>query len=109
MANVLLLRAPSPVAGDRYENVFNAAGYHALSVPVLETVFVNLSVLKSIVKEGPGAGAFDGVVITSGRACEAWKSIVGDLVGPSLETEVPSGGQCTAPHLAGPRHLTHVA
>ncbi|KAF9458717.1 tetrapyrrole biosynthesis, uroporphyrinogen III synthase [Collybia nuda] len=80
MSNVLLLREPSSITGDRYEIAFNMAGYHAISVPVLETVFVNLPGLKSIVKEGPTVERFDGVIITSGRACEAWKTVVHDLV-----------------------------
>ncbi|KAF8064273.1 tetrapyrrole biosynthesis, uroporphyrinogen III synthase [Lyophyllum atratum] len=80
MANVLLLRAPSQGQDDRYEASFSEAGYHALSVPVLETISTNLSVLKEIIEAGPVRDNFEGVILTSARSCEAWKSVMGDLV-----------------------------
>lgn len=83
MANVLLLRAPSQGEEDRYSTTFNNAGYNAISVPVLETVLTNLTTLKAIVEKGPTAECLEGVIITSRRACDAWKTVVGDLVGSS--------------------------
>lgn len=105
MSNVLLLREPSPIPGDRYETAFNSAGYHTVSVPVLETVFANLPDLKYIINHGPTAERFDGVVITSGRACEAWKSAVHDLVKSPPE---PSGGQFHLDTFASRCYLTVV-
>ncbi|KAJ7903632.1 tetrapyrrole biosynthesis, uroporphyrinogen III synthase [Mycena olivaceomarginata] len=67
MPNVLFLRAPQ--SPDRYESIFSTAGYKSSSVPVLETVFVNLEALTDTVRSGPQHGA---VIITSSRACEAW-------------------------------------
>ncbi|KAG6879219.1 hypothetical protein C0992_004361 [Termitomyces sp. T32_za158] len=80
MANVLLLRTPSHGQEDRYHTTFAGAGYHAISVPVLETISTNLSTLKDIIKNGPRTEDVDGVIMTSARSCEVWKSAVGDLV-----------------------------
>lgn len=85
MANILFLRAPSPGEDDRYETTFNEAGYNVISVPVLETVLTNLADLETIVKDGPAPESIEGVIITSGRSCEAWKSVVGDLVGSPMK------------------------
>jgi uroporphyrinogen-III synthase len=77
---VLLLREPStPPTPDRYESAFLSAGYHPISLPVLETVHVNLPVLKDIICDGPKAHGFVGVVITSKRSCEAWAMALGIL------------------------------
>ncbi|KAJ7104242.1 tetrapyrrole biosynthesis, uroporphyrinogen III synthase [Mycena belliarum] len=75
MANVLLLREPSksPTSPDRYESTLTASGYKPLSVPVLETIFTNVASLTDIVRNDMLHGA---VVITSGRACEAWGNVV---------------------------------
>lgn len=80
MANVLLLRAPSHGHEDRYQMTFAEAGYHAISVPVLETISTNLPTLKDIIRSGPRTEDIDGVIITSARSCEVWKSVVGDLL-----------------------------
>lgn len=108
MSNVLLLRDPSPISGDRYETAFNSAGFHAISVPVLETVFVNLSSLESLINDGPTAEGLDGVIITSGRACEAWKIVVCGLVESPREAGEQSEGQCLQHEFASPCYLTHV-
>ncbi|KAG6861132.1 hypothetical protein C0995_003584 [Termitomyces sp. Mi166 len=79
MANVLLLRAPSNGQEDRYQTTFAEAGYQSISVPVLETISTNLPALKDTIRSGPRAENFDGVIITSARSCEVWKSAVGDL------------------------------
>ncbi|KAJ7158852.1 tetrapyrrole biosynthesis, uroporphyrinogen III synthase [Mycena filopes] len=70
---VLLLRTPSD-APDRYESVFSEVGYRPLSIPVLETVFVNQETLTEIVRSG--SSQHGGVIVTSGRACEAWGKAV---------------------------------
>jgi uroporphyrinogen-III synthase len=80
MANVLLLRAPTVGDNDRYSSAFTLAGYHPVSAPVLETVPTNLTSLKEIVRAGPTAENYDGVILTSARSCSAWKSVVVDLV-----------------------------
>lgn len=84
MPNVLFLRAPQ--SPDRYESIFSAAGYKSSSVPVLETVFVNLEALTDTVRSGPQHGA---VIITSSRACEAWGRVV-----DALESEQGLGTAC---------------
>ncbi|EJF55923.1 tetrapyrrole biosynthesis uroporphyrinogen III synthase [Dichomitus squalens LYAD-421 SS1] len=85
--NVLLLRAPSEDAGgvDKYEEAFRTRGYRAISVPVLETVHTNIEQLKETVRRG-GAG-YAGVIVTSGRAVEAWRLVVQQLVEEGEHTE----------------------
>ncbi|KAJ7727316.1 tetrapyrrole biosynthesis, uroporphyrinogen III synthase [Mycena maculata] len=75
MSNVLFLRAPSQDTGslDRYESTFTASGYRSSSVPVLETVFMNMETVTDIVRHGGRHGA---VIVTSARACEAWGRVV---------------------------------
>jgi len=51
-----------------------------LTVPALETTHVNLDELKRLIREGPDAHNLGGVIITSGRSCEAWKMVVEELV-----------------------------
>jgi len=81
-SNVLLLRAPSRDGSspDKYEACFASSGYHPISIPVLETVLVNLSDLHQTVKEGPAKKGLSGVIVTSARACEAWRAVVEQLV-----------------------------
>lgn len=74
MANVLLLRSPTRDAPDKYEDTFRSYGYHPLSVPVLETVLENLDDLKAALTGGKITHAYGAVIITSGRACEAWRT-----------------------------------
>ncbi|KAG6868440.1 hypothetical protein C0993_002759 [Termitomyces sp. T159_Od127] len=112
MANVLLLRAPSHGQEDRYHTIFAKAGYHAISVSVLETISTNLSSLKDIIRSGPRTEDIDGVIVTSARSCEGWKSAVGDLL---IDSSVGLGkdswsstpfyvvGQATASSLDGVR------
>lgn len=90
MSNVILLRAPSSDSPDRYESSFKSLGYHVVSVPVLETVLTHLGELASIVKTGPVTPEYDGVVITSVRACEGWRQVVKDL----LEQPASEQGRC---------------
>ncbi|KAI0798174.1 tetrapyrrole biosynthesis, uroporphyrinogen III synthase [Abortiporus biennis] len=77
MAHVLLLRSSQDVP-DRYEVAFKTRGFHPTSIPVLETVHVNLDELRNIVRAGGRESGFDGVIITSARACEAWREVVKD-------------------------------
>ena len=76
MGNVILLRDPSESTPNRYEAAFVAAGFHPVSVPVLETVHTNISDLAAIVRRGPEAQALAGVLITSKRSCEAWRKVL---------------------------------
>lgn len=84
--SVLLLRSPSEDGGpDKYEEAFRARGYRPVSVPVLETVHKNLDTLAGVVKRGGrtaeeyAGGLYAGVIVTSGRACEAWRLVVQQL------------------------------
>jgi uroporphyrinogen-III synthase len=95
MANVLLLRSPSTGDDDRYSSAFTPAGYHSVSAPVLETVPTNLNRLTEIVRAGPIAEGYDGVIITSARSCEAWNTVVGDLI-----QEYPSDANISASGLS---------
>jgi len=90
MANVLLLRARSQDEPDKYEDSFRRKGYNPISIPVLDTVLTNSHDLKDVVKTGPETGGYIGVIITSARACEAWKVAVGELVsgGVGLQQKV---------------------
>ncbi|KAI0669003.1 tetrapyrrole biosynthesis uroporphyrinogen III synthase [Trametes maxima] len=87
---VLLLRSPTDDGGpDKYEDALRARGYTAVSVPVLETVYKNLDALADVVRRGgrlplgadsnSDAGYYAGVIMTSGRACEAWRAVIREL------------------------------
>ena len=80
MSNVLLLRARSQDQTDPYEQSLRDAGYNPLCVPILETVFHNLDELKRTIVHGPRERGLAGVIITSARACEAWRDVVKELV-----------------------------
>lgn len=82
---VILLREPSE-GEDKYEKAFAEAGLASYSIPVLETALTNLEELKTTIQDGTDYG---GVIITSGRACEAWKEVVDGLQGESIDN--PSG------------------
>ncbi|PIL26198.1 hypothetical protein GSI_11953 [Ganoderma sinense ZZ0214-1] len=78
--HVLLLRTPAEdgyCGTDKYEDAFRARGYRAANVSVLETVYTNLDRLQEVVYRG-GAD-YAGVVVTSGRACGAWRLAVRQL------------------------------
>ncbi|KAJ7274494.1 tetrapyrrole biosynthesis, uroporphyrinogen III synthase [Mycena haematopus] len=96
MHNVLLLRVPSD--HDRYESIFSDAGYSCSSVPVLETVFVNLETLTATVRAGPQHGA---VIITSGRACEAWCRVIDALESDQFAQESHSQWESTPFYVLG--------
>ncbi|EIN05811.1 tetrapyrrole biosynthesis uroporphyrinogen III synthase [Punctularia strigosozonata HHB-11173 SS5] len=73
---VLLLRAPASDSDDRYELCLRDKGYDPVCIPVLETVLSNGDELADAVEGGPNGKEYAGVVITSARACEAWKRSV---------------------------------
>lgn len=89
MPNILLLRARSQNQIDPYEQSLSDAGYNPLCIPVLETVFTNSDKLKRTINpdDEPQEQGLAGVIITSARACEAWGSVVKELV----EGTSPSG------------------
>lgn len=92
MTHVLLLRAPSGTDDkDPYEAQFASDGLTATSVPVYETVFSDLHELQWIVETGAGFHGYKGVVITSGRAVEAWAKAAQAV----LETELPAQSKRT--------------
>ena len=80
MDNVLLLRSPNGDGSDKYESAFQEAGYRTISVPVLETVLVNLEDLKSLIQTGAEGQNLSGVIITSARSCGAWREAVQGVV-----------------------------
>ncbi|KAF8351327.1 tetrapyrrole biosynthesis, uroporphyrinogen III synthase [Amanita rubescens] len=73
---VVLLRAPSGDEPDKYEAAFASAGYLPVSIPVLQTILTNISLLANIVS----AGGYSGVIVTSARVCEAWKAAVQSIL-----------------------------
>ncbi|KAI8992799.1 tetrapyrrole biosynthesis uroporphyrinogen III synthase [Trametes punicea] len=97
--NVLLLRSPSEDGDgpDKYEEAFRTRGYRAVSVPVLETVLKNLDALSEVVRRHgnlpklSAEGRYAGVIVTSGRACEAWRTVVHQLSLNDLDVEVDQG------------------
>ncbi|TFY82953.1 hypothetical protein EWM64_g1064 [Hericium alpestre] len=96
MAHVLLLRAPSSASAtepDRYEGALSNAGFHPISVPVLQTVLVNIGDLSNIVNAGPITGGFDGVIVTSARAAASktdWRDTPFYTVGPATAAYLSS-------------------
>ncbi|KDR80206.1 hypothetical protein GALMADRAFT_153869 [Galerina marginata CBS 339.88] len=99
MANVLLLREPTVDAPDPYELAFKEAGYHPMSIPVLETIPCNISTLGNVIKDGPTLQGFSGVVITSRRSCDAWRVALQFLEKSLSNNEGVPGvaGWCTVP------------
>ena len=93
MANVLLLREPSQDSPDRYQTAFSAAGYHAISVPVLKTLHTNTPHLRDIIQEGPKALGYNGVIITSKRSCDSWKEAL-QLLSHSAPDDTHAIGWC---------------
>lgn len=81
--NAILLRAPE-ASPDKYEVAFSTLGSQcsAVSVPVLETVLVNLEDLKESIMNIK----VDGVIMTSVRSCEAWKTVIGQLENGQAES-----------------------
>lgn len=75
MTHVLLLRSPQHPS-DKYETAFISSGLVPHSIPVLETVLANESDLRDIVGAGGENRAFDGVIVTSSRASDAWSAAV---------------------------------
>lgn len=70
---VVLLRSPPRVqTTDAYSQQLEAAGYTPYFVEVLDSAFSNERVLEDVVRTGPNDIGFIGVVITSGRAADAW-------------------------------------
>ncbi|EKM52818.1 uncharacterized protein PHACADRAFT_149738 [Phanerochaete carnosa HHB-10118-sp] len=113
MSNVLLLRAPATDGPDKYEAAFRAERYYPVCVPVLETVLVNGSELDETIRAGPEKTGLSGVIVTSARACEAWKEavlrLVDGLSGSADWTGVPFYvvGKATASALREIREATN--
>jgi len=78
--NVLLLRTPAEGRLDSFEGAFNAHGYFPISVPVLETVAINVGDLSSKIAAGPQNQSLSGVIVTSKRGMEAWSNAVKSIV-----------------------------
>ncbi|TRM65701.1 tetrapyrrole biosynthesis, uroporphyrinogen III synthase [Schizophyllum amplum] len=97
---VLLLRDPDREKPDRYESAFLRAGHVVTSVAALDTGFVNEDALRCVVQKR--ASDFDGVIVTSSRACEAWRraaqGLYPDAATPSFPR--PQNGWATTPFYA---------
>ncbi|KAL9710710.1 uroporphyrinogen-III synthase [Leucoagaricus gongylophorus] len=87
MPNVILLHTPTESPSDPYETALHGASLNASSIPVLETSFVNLPHLRSLILDGPQYRAFAGVIITSKRSCEAWMTAVKNLFASLLPND----------------------
>ncbi|KAG8951022.1 hypothetical protein FRC04_006883 [Tulasnella sp. 424] len=97
---VLLLRSPTANTDskpDKYISVFSKREIHAENVPVLEHSFVEVARLRELIANGP-SNRFSGVIVTSGRAAEAWSNAA-----ESIDVSDASDfGQKTADTLMGP-------
>ncbi|KAF4568431.1 hypothetical protein EYR40_010161 [Pleurotus pulmonarius] len=83
MTSVLLLRAASRDVPDKYESSFVAAGYVPTSIPVLETILTHTDELARVLSSDTNTSS-SGVILTSARACEAWKNASDLVAAPSL-------------------------
>lgn len=95
---VLLFRSPAPSGEpDNFADAFAALSYHSVSVPVLEHALVNVDALKSVIGLGPET-RYAGVIMTSGRASEAWRGAADSTSIPELQSELglSQGLECSA-------------
>lgn len=98
MSNILLLREPAEGTLDRYETAFSIAGYHPISIPVLETLHTNIPRLRDIIQQGPKALGYNGVIITSKRSCDAWRDALQLLSDSAPDDDTRAiGGWCEIP------------
>ncbi|KAI5897604.1 tetrapyrrole biosynthesis, uroporphyrinogen III synthase [Schizophyllum commune H4-8] len=97
-SSALLIRAPDAEKPDRYESAFAEAGFAAASVAALDTGFVNDDSLDAAIRER--ASEFDGVIVTSSRACEAWKRSVQRLYPSQEHSPTNENGWATTPFYA---------
>ncbi|KII83671.1 hypothetical protein PLICRDRAFT_119223 [Plicaturopsis crispa FD-325 SS-3] len=111
MSNVILLRAPTGDALDAYEDRINGLGYTSVSVPVLETVVTNLDRLKRVIERGPAEQGLTGVIVTSGRSCEAWKRALGELLedAPKISSSLAADWTTVPFYVVGPSTASAVA
>ncbi|EMD32831.1 hypothetical protein CERSUDRAFT_143432 [Gelatoporia subvermispora B] len=98
MVNVLLLRSTPQDGPDKYEEAFRARGYNPVSVPVLETVLKNIENLRDVILEGPARRSYGGVIVTSARACEAWRATMQRIVKESPASSEQGGRAITGSH-----------
>ena len=92
--NVVLLRTPAEEGLDNFEDAFNTHGYLAISVPVLETIFVNVGDLSSKIAAGPQSQSLSGVIVTSKRGLEAWSNAVKSIVSADPGLDPGDSGEC---------------
>ncbi|BGP19748.1 hypothetical protein JCM10213_004377 [Rhodosporidiobolus nylandii] len=89
LRTLVLLRAPfSSPSGDPYASTALRSGHFDAveHLPVLETTFANLEALARAI-EFTERGEYDGVVLTSGRAAEAWAAAAALLPSPSTPSD----------------------
>jgi uroporphyrinogen-III synthase len=84
-AGVILLKAPSQDKRDPYRELFEFAGYAVGFVPV-ETAWNNLDKLKTILLYRESLPMYGGVIVTSARASEAWKTVLQGLTRESASS-----------------------
>ena len=93
--NVVLLRTPAEEGLDNFEDAFNTRGYLAISVPVLETIFVNVGDLSSKIAAGPQNQSLAGVIVTSKRGLEACSNAVKSIVSADPGLDPGDSGECS--------------
>ncbi|KAI4526271.1 tetrapyrrole biosynthesis, uroporphyrinogen III synthase [Schizophyllum commune Loenen D] len=97
-SSALLIRAPDAEKPDRYESAFSEAGFSVASVAALDTGFVNDDSLDAAIRGR--ASEFDGVIVTSSRACEAWKRAVQRVHPTEEQSSSIENGWATTPFYA---------
>ncbi|KAL1674571.1 tetrapyrrole biosynthesis, uroporphyrinogen III synthase [Schizophyllum commune] len=97
-SSALLIRAPDAEKPDRYESAFSEAGFSVASVAALDTGFVNDDSLDAAIRGR--ASEFDGVIVTSSRACEAWKRAVQRVYPAEAKSSNSENGWATTPFYA---------
>ncbi|KZP27996.1 tetrapyrrole biosynthesis, uroporphyrinogen III synthase [Athelia psychrophila] len=87
--HILFLRSPSDTNDhcDPYESKFREHGFRPVSLPVLETAFVDVDDLRECIAGGPKRYA--GVIITSARSCEAWANGLVSTESPGDWSSIP--------------------
>ncbi|KAL1756181.1 tetrapyrrole biosynthesis, uroporphyrinogen III synthase [Schizophyllum commune] len=97
-SSALLIRAPDAEKPDRYESAFSEAGFAVASVAALDTGFVNDESLDAAIRGR--ASEFDGVIVTSSRACEAWKRAVQRVYPAEAKSSTSENGWAITPFYA---------
>lgn len=79
---------------DEYETAFRDHGYNVIFVPVLDHEVQSIPELRAMIKRGPDN--LTGIIFTSQRAVEAWRTAAND-------TRVPSAWNNVELYIVGPK------